>query len=85
MSDAVAFRGLNENESQRLRELLLEEKPLTVLPGDAIEVIDSGPYIAALREAGIDVERMLVVPLAGERSEAGHTLDLRRGQVLRSR
>jgi two-component system cell cycle response regulator len=71
MSDAVAFRGLSENESQQLRDLLLEEKPLAGHSGDAIEVLDSGPYLAALREAGVSVERLLLVPLHGPRSEAG--------------
>jgi two-component system cell cycle response regulator len=71
MSDAVVFRGLGESESQRLRELFLEEKPFSGQPSEQIEVVDSGAYLAVLRDAGIVVERLLVIPLKGQRSEAG--------------
>lgn len=71
MSDAVAFRGLRESESQRLHELLLEEKPFSSHPGEEIEVVESGPYVTVLRDAGVSVERILVIPLKGQRSEAG--------------
>jgi len=70
-SDAVAFRGLSEDESRRLRDYLVEEKPLSGHAGDQIEVLDSGPYLEILREVGVMVERMMVIPLAGDRSEAG--------------
>ncbi|MCP4039266.1 MAG: GGDEF domain-containing protein [bacterium] len=71
MSDAVAFRGLAESEAQRLRDLLLEEKPLVGHVGDEIEVLETGTYLAAVREAGISAERILVIPLHGQQSEAG--------------
>lgn len=71
MSDAVAFRGLGESEAQQLRELLLEEKPLSGPVGDQIAVLDSGPYLAALRRAGVAVERVLVIPIRGQNSESG--------------
>jgi two-component system cell cycle response regulator len=71
MSDAVAFRGLAESEAHRLRELLLDDKPLSGHTGDEIEVVDSGPYLAALREAGVGAERVLLIPIQGENFEAG--------------
>jgi len=71
MSNAVALRGLEEREAQRLRERLLEEKPLVGRVGDEIELLDAGPHLAALREAGVSVDRLLRVPLQGQQSEAG--------------
>jgi two-component system cell cycle response regulator len=71
MSDAVVFRGLAEAEARRLRDYLVDEKPLSGHSGDRIEIVDNGPYLEILRDLGISVERMLVVPLAGERGEAG--------------
>jgi len=71
MSDAVAFRGLEEGEAQRLRDLLAEEKLLSGHVGEEVEIVDSGPYLGLLREAGLDVERLMVIPLKGQRSEAG--------------
>ncbi len=71
LSDAVAFRGFAESESQQLRDLLLEEKLLDEHKCDEVEVLDSGPYFEALREAGVAVDRVLVVPLEGQDSESG--------------
>ncbi len=71
MSDAIAFRGLGEGEAERLRELLLDEKPLAGTISSDIEVIDSGPDVDILRRAGAVFERLLVVPLQGQHSEVG--------------
>jgi two-component system cell cycle response regulator len=70
-SDAVAFRGLGEDESRLLRDYLVEEKPLSEHSGERIEIVESGPYLEILREVGITADRMLIIPLAGERNEAG--------------
>ncbi|MBW2292354.1 MAG: diguanylate cyclase [Deltaproteobacteria bacterium] len=71
MSDAVAFRGLAEGEAQRLRELMLDEKPLSEHAGEVIEVVDSGPYLAALHRAGVAAERVLLIPIQGQDFESG--------------
>lgn len=71
MSDAVAFRGLAEGEAQRLRELMLDDKPLSEHAGDVIEVVDSGPYLAALHQAGVAAERVLLIPVQGQDFESG--------------
>ncbi len=71
MSDAIAFRGLGESEAERLRDLLLDAKPLADNLEGEIEELDSGPYVDVLRRAGIAFERILVVPLHGQQNEAG--------------
>ncbi|MDP6977849.1 MAG: sensor domain-containing diguanylate cyclase [Myxococcota bacterium] len=71
MSDAIAFRGLGEGEAERLRELLLNEKPLAGSISSNIEVVDSGPHVDLLRRAGTAFECLLVVPLQGQHSEVG--------------
>jgi len=70
-SDAIAFRGLSEGEAERLRDLLLDEKPLAREVEGDIAVFDGGPYAEVLRRAGLAFDRMLVVPLCGTQSEAG--------------
>ena len=63
MSDAVAFRGLGEGEAQRLRELLLDDKPLSEHAGTEIECCDGGPYLGVsigLRRIWADDARMVL-------------------------
>jgi two-component system cell cycle response regulator len=71
LSDAVAFRGLAESEAQRMRELLFDDKPLSGHTGDEIEVLDSGPYLAALRQAGVAADHVLLIPIKGQDFESG--------------
>ncbi len=70
-SFALAFRGFDDGEAQRLREVLLEEKPLERESEQQIEVVDHGPELASLEAADISVGRVLVVPLRGKQGEAG--------------
>ncbi len=70
-SGTAAFRGLGENESTRLREILLEDKPVDLNVFERIEQITHGPLHSALLEAGISPETLLVVPIRGQDSEAG--------------
>ena len=71
MSEAVAFRGLGESESLPLRDLLLEEKVRSQPASEEVEILDSGPYLDALRRVGISAERLLLIPLKGQTSESG--------------
>jgi diguanylate cyclase (GGDEF)-like protein len=71
MSEGVAFRGFGESESLFLRDLLLEDKSQSEMVGDQIEILSSGPYVDALREVGVSTEKLLLVPLKGQTSEAG--------------
>jgi diguanylate cyclase (GGDEF)-like protein len=71
MSEAVAFRGFGESEALRLRDLLLEEKAHDGRVGQEVEVLDGGPYLDALRTVGVNADRLLLVPLQGQSSEAG--------------
>lgn len=71
LRDAMAFRGFDDAEAQRLREVLLEEKPLERQTDNTIEVIEQGPWLATLEAAEIPVNRILVVPLEGKQGESG--------------
>jgi len=69
--DALAFRGLSEAEAGRLREVLIEHKPLDLEGAAQILQIDHSVVHDALREAGVDGGRLLSVPIRGEEGEAG--------------
>lgn len=71
MSEAVAFRGLGESEALQLRDLLLEEKAHDGPVGDQVEVLEGGRYLEALRRVGVTADRLLLVPLQGQSTEAG--------------
>jgi two-component system cell cycle response regulator len=70
MADGVVFRGFEEAEARRLRELLVGEKPvdLDALPGFAS--VSGAALPAALREAGLDAEA-LAATARGAEGEAG--------------
>ena len=55
----------------RLWFLLTLEQMTRSTRNDEIEVVDSGPYLGALREAGVAAERVLLIPIQGEDFEAG--------------
>ena len=71
MSDGAAFRGFAEPESSKLRQILTVEKPLDLDGMTRIEVAASGSVHEALRQAGIEPSRLLVVPIHGREAEAG--------------
>lgn len=71
VSDALAFRGFSEAQASRLRQLLVHEKPLNLEGFERIEVTPGGPLHDALRDAGVDAEAALAVPIRGRESEAG--------------
>ncbi len=71
ISDALAVRGLGEAQSVRLRELLIEDKRIDLDVFREIEIIDHGPLLEVLREAGIEVACVLAVPIRGQDKESG--------------
>jgi diguanylate cyclase (GGDEF)-like protein len=71
LSDGLELRGFRDDEANRLRRVLVHEKPLDVRSVDRIQVLGSGPLHPALREAGLEAEQLLAVPISGEEAEAG--------------
>jgi diguanylate cyclase (GGDEF)-like protein len=71
LSDGVAFRGFSDSEENALRTALSGDKPLDLEHLDAPRLLREGPYHDALREAGVQVERLLAVPLHGGAGERG--------------
>ncbi len=71
LNDAVAFRGLDDGEERRLRDLLVQKKPLAENQPDEIQVVEGGPLLSALSGAGFAVESILVVPVRGQQDESG--------------
>jgi two-component system cell cycle response regulator len=71
LGQALAFRGFSEDEAGRIHTVLTEEKPVDPARYQGVERMDSGPVHVALRQAGINVEGLLSVPLHGEGDEAG--------------
>jgi len=71
MSDGVAFRGFDEGQARRLRSVLLSEKGVDLAAYREVDIVSEGGLHDALREAGLDVGRLLAVPLRGRESEEG--------------
>ncbi|MEN8183578.1 MAG: diguanylate cyclase [Myxococcota bacterium] len=68
--EAMGFRGLDEMQAGRLREILVQDK----LDLDGLreaEVLSASPMHEALRRAEIPVARLLALPLHGEEGEGG--------------
>jgi len=70
-SDAMAFRGIGEHEANRLREVLVGEKPVALDRLADVEVATGGPFHAALRKAGLEPGPVLCVPIQGVEVECG--------------
>jgi diguanylate cyclase (GGDEF)-like protein len=72
MSDGLAFRGFDENESLRLRALLQGDKPFDIDAVDGIDRATSGPLVDGFAEAGVSSDGgALVIPVRGREAEAG--------------
>jgi diguanylate cyclase (GGDEF)-like protein len=71
LSDALVLRGFDEAQEGRLHRLLVEEKHLELDGFRELETIAQGPVHSALRQAGVNVERILAVPIRGDESESG--------------
>jgi len=71
LGQALAFRGLSEDESGRLHYILTEQKPIDPTRYQGIECMDRGPLHGALRDAGVTHRSLLSVPIHGDADEAG--------------
>jgi PleD family two-component response regulator len=71
ISDGFAFRGFDENDSRRLREVLVGEKPVNLDVIREVGIVSESELHASLRSLGIDAPPTLVVPLTGRETESG--------------
>jgi diguanylate cyclase (GGDEF)-like protein len=71
LSDALVLRGFDESVETRLHQLLVDEKPVD-MDGDAtVGPVSRSAAHASLRQAGVDLDRLLAVPVRGDENEAG--------------
>jgi len=71
-TDSVALRGFAENEKPEICRVLLDEKRVEIEMFTETAVLDRGVLHDALRQAGIDdVRSLLVLPICGEATELG--------------
>jgi two-component system cell cycle response regulator len=70
-SEAAAFRGFSEGDALRLRGILFDEKPIDLDGYREIAVSDRGGLHQALEQAGIEVEKVLTIPIRGPEIEYG--------------
>ena len=69
--DGIAFRGLSERQARGMRRLLIDEKRVELAQFDRVAPVDRGPIIDALRESGIEADRLVTVPVRSEEDEGG--------------
>jgi diguanylate cyclase (GGDEF)-like protein len=70
-SDGVVFRGFDEWQARRLRAALVADKPPDLEAHASTGFVEEGDLHDALREAGIESGRLLVVPVRGREQEIG--------------
>ena len=71
LSDALVLRGFAEPEEGRLYHLLVGEKPIEFDDAGQARVVSRSAAHTALRQAGVEVERLLSVPVRGDETESG--------------
>ena len=71
LSDGLELRGFRDDEANRLRRAIVNEKPVDVRAVERIQLLSSGPLHQAFRRAGVDAGQVLAVPISGEEVEAG--------------
>jgi diguanylate cyclase (GGDEF)-like protein len=71
ISDGFAFRGFDENDARRLREMLVGEKPVNLDVIREVGIVAESELHASLHSLGIDAPPTLVVPLTGRETESG--------------
>jgi diguanylate cyclase (GGDEF)-like protein len=71
LSDALVLRGFEEDQEARLHSLLVDEKQVDLEGVQEVAVMSRSPVHAALRQAGVQVDRLLAVPVRGEETESG--------------
>jgi diguanylate cyclase (GGDEF)-like protein len=69
--EALGFRGLDEAEVGRLREILARDKTLDLDLLREVEVLSTSPMHEALRRGEMPVGRLLAVPIHGDEVEGG--------------
>jgi two-component system, cell cycle response regulator len=70
-SDDVVLRGWQEPGAESLRAALIGEKPIDVEAMPQPSVLEGGPLLETVRDAGVQPGRMLAVPIHGRASEGG--------------
>jgi len=70
-SDSAALRGFSEDESRELCRALIDDKRVDIDEYEGIALIDRGTLLDGLASAGLEVGRLMVVPLRGHDDEAG--------------
>jgi diguanylate cyclase (GGDEF)-like protein len=71
LSDGLELRGFRDDEANRLRRAIVNEKPVDVRSVERIQLLASGPLHQAFLRAGVEAGQLLAVPLSGEEAEAG--------------
>jgi diguanylate cyclase (GGDEF)-like protein len=71
ISDGVVFRGFDEHDTRRLRDVLVGEKAVNLEAISDLGVVAESPMHAALRSLEIAAEPALAIPVAGRESEYG--------------
>ncbi len=69
--DGIAFRGLTESQAHALRRMLVDEKCVELGQIDRITEVEGGAIVDALREAGVETDRLIAVPIRSEDQEGG--------------
>ncbi len=74
-TDEVVTRGVSDTTTERLRGLFTSEKRSEIGAQLDAEVLEAGELLETLREAGIELRRLLVVPMdASNREDVGFLL-----------
>jgi diguanylate cyclase (GGDEF)-like protein len=71
LSDGIACRGFDDGVGRGLRDALLGAKPVSFDGFEALAVVGESELHDALRAAGIEPGRMLMIPLRGRETESG--------------
>jgi diguanylate cyclase (GGDEF)-like protein len=71
LADGLAFRGFDDDDGRGLRDALLGAKPVDFSGFEELAVIGESDVHDALRDAGIETGRILVIPLHGRETEMG--------------
>ena len=71
LSEGIAFRGFDDRSGPALRDALFGAKPVEFDGFEVASVVAEGELHDALRAAGIDAGRILMLPVRGNETEAG--------------
>jgi DNA-binding NarL/FixJ family response regulator len=71
ISDGFAFRGFDEDDAERLRDVLVHEKPVNLDSVLEVRVVSESDLHRSLRALGNEAGPAVVVPLRGRQTELG--------------